>query len=423
MGGSLFRGPRPEDAVAMLPAVSFDHFLGLLGQSTVTSVIFRPDDVLEVVTGAARMTTRIIRGLSTEWVVQRLVETRTPFLEGRKQLSSASKSIRGGLVLLLPIIYLWLAYQMMKKLTEDSQSSLVDQKKKRRARTGAAPVTWDDVAGIDSARRELQEVVDFLCKPERFLRMGARCPRGVLLSGPPGCGKTLLARAAAHEAGCNIIVCSASDFVEVFVGRGAARVRDLFQRAERCAPCILFFDELDALAKSRSAGGFGNDEREQTLNQLLTEMDGFDSRGWGEGGELPDGSPAAPGATRGGAVVVIAATNRPDVLDSALVRPGRFDRHVRVPLPDEDGRLAILRVHVQHRSVPLQKGADLQEAARASEGFSGAELGNIVNEACLLALRADREAVSPEDLRAAVVKCWQARGVDANFSSPMSSPQ
>jgi len=396
----------------VLPTVSFDQFLQMLGSSTVSSVIFQPDDMLEVVTNTAqRLTTRAIRGLSTEWIVQRLLETRTPFSEGRKSPSSLARSLRGMLVLLFPALYLYMAYEMMKRLTDDQSSSLVEQRKKRRPRT-SANVSWGHIAGIDTARRELQEVVDFMLNPEKFRKIGARCPRGVLLSGPPGCGKTLLARAAAAEAGVNIIVCSASDFVEVFVGRGAARIRDLFQRADACAPCILFFDELDALAKSRTGGGFGNDEREQTLNQLLTEMDGFDSSMWG-GEASSTGSGKAEGAEREskGAVVVIAATNRPDVLDTALVRPGRFDRHVRVSLPDEAGRLEILLLHTRLHKVPMEDGAPFAEIAHATPGFSGAELGNVVNEASLLAVRADREIVSAEDFRAATKKVWEMKPV------------
>lgn len=306
-------------------------------------------------------------------------------------------------MLLMPLIYLYMAYRMLRRLTDDSAQSMVEQKSRRRPRNGAAPVTWDTVAGMDAARRELMEVVDFLRRPERYTRLGARCPRGVLLYGPPGCGKTLLARAAAHEAGVSLIVCSASDFVEVFVGRGAARVRDLFQRAERCAPCILFFDELDALAKSRTGGGFGNDEREQTLNQLLTEMDGFDSAAWEQ---QPQGTNGKASAERGGngPVIVIAATNRPDVLDSALMRPGRFDRHVRVGLPNEAGRLAILRVHAEQRRVPLEDSAILSQAARSTAGFSGADLSNVVNEAVLLAVRENREVVTLEDMAGATEK-------------------
>mmetsp|Transcript_71022 Transcript_71022/g.214937 ORF Transcript_71022/g.214937 Transcript_71022/m.214937 type:complete len:410 (-) Transcript_71022:173-1402(-) len=406
MGSSWSGGARSNDARAQLPSVSFDEFLHMLGTSAVSAVIFQPDDVLEVVTSAAQhVTTRVIRGLSTEWLVQRLVESKTPFSEGRRQPSSLARSARGALVLVMPLMYLFLAYRMLRKLTEDSSQSLVEQRRRRRPQGSSACATWASVAGMDAERHELAEVVDFLRRPERYGRLGARCPRGVLLYGPPGCGKTLLARAAAHEAGVSLIVCSASDFVEVFVGRGAARVRDLFQRAERCSPCILFFDELDALAKSRTGGGFGNDEREQTLNQLLTEMDGFDSPAW-EGPREPGA--AAKGAA-GGPVVVIAATNRPDVLDPALLRPGRFDRHVRVGLPSEEGRLAILRVHVRERQVPLGAGASLEEAARSTPGFSGAELSNVINEAAMLAVRGGRDAVGAQDLRSATEKVRQMR--------------
>lgn len=419
MGTSLSRG-RQKETLLDLPLMPFDQFLNMLGSSTVSKVIFQPDGFLEVVTSTSqRLVTRMIRGLSTEWLVQRLVETRTPFIEGRKPPSALARSIRGSMVIILPVLYLYLAYVMMKRLTDDSSQSLVEQRKKRRQGSSVStPVSWAHVAGMDAARRELQEVVEFLTDPGKFRRLGARCPRGVLLSGPPGCGKTLLARAAAHEAGVNIIVCSASDFVEVFVGRGSARVRDLFQRADACAPCILFFDELDALAKSRTSGGFGNDEREQTLNQLLTEMDGFDSSMWDGSGE-GSGSRQDKGSSGGGPVVVIGATNRPDVLDTALVRPGRFDRHVRVELPDEAGRLDILNVHMRLRKVPVQGKAPLEEIARATVGFSGADLGNVVNEACLLAVRANRDVVTAEDFRAAAKKTSEMRSLQTATSFMM----
>lgn len=407
------RRAMPADPV---PMISFDEFLRMLRGSSVSSVTFLPDDVLEVVTSSAqRVSTRVIKGLSSEWLVERLVDSGAPFFEGRRQPSSFAKKVRGTALVLMPLIYLWLAYMMLKKLTDESNSSLSEKEKNRRnPRKSKTAISWEQVAGIDSARRELQEVVDFVRSPERFRRIGARCPRGVLLSGPPGCGKTLLARAAAHEAGINIIVCSASDFVEVFVGRGAARVRDLFKRAESCAPCILFFDELDALAKSRTGGGFGNDEREQTLNQLLTEMDGFDSSGvWDT-----DNSPAGRGKVGGGGpVIVIAATNRPDVLDSALLRPGRFDRHVRVQLPDEAGRLAILLVHLERQQVPLAPEVSLGDVAAGTPGFSGAELGNVVNEACLLAIREGRELVAQVDLVAAMEKVREANAAAQHYAT------
>lgn len=413
MGGSLSTG-KTHGAIAELPTLQFHSFLQMLGSSAISNVVFWPNDTLVIVTKTAeRMKTRIVSGLSTEWLVDRLVESKTPFVEGRKAPNLFMKNVGASLVLVLPVLYLYMAYVMLKKVTDDSEQSLVEQRKKRRPRAKAEPISWEHVAGMDKARWELQEVVDFVKSPEKYRRLGAQCPRGILLSGPPGCGKTLLARAAAHEANVNIIVCSASDFVEVFVGRGASRVRDLFRRAEECSPCILFFDELDALAKSRTGGGGGNDEREQTLNQLLTEMDGFDTAAWGgSGGEdsAPNGNgSSSPGGGGRGRIVVIAATNRPEILDSALVRPGRFDRHVRVQLPDEAGRLAILQVHVKRRQVPVDGAVPLERIARKAEGFSGAELGNIVNEACLLSVRSGRGAVTARDFDGALAKVIQQK--------------
>ncbi len=241
-------------------------------------------------------------------------------------------------------------------------------------------VDFDDVAGADEAKEELVEVVEFLKHPERFARLGARIPKGVLLVGPPGTGKTLLARAVAGEAGVPFFSISGSEFVEVYVGVGASRVRKLFDRAKAKAPCIVFIDELDAAGKSRSHGGVaGNDEREQTLNQLLVEMDGFDPNS---------------------GVVVMAATNRPEILDPALLRPGRFDRQVLVDRPDRRGREAILRVHA--RRVRLSPDVDLAEVARRTPGFVGADLANLLNEAALLAARRNAPAVTMEDIDAAV---------------------
>ena len=236
-------------------------------------------------------------------------------------------------------------------------------------------VTFEDVAGIDEAKTELQEVVEFLRDPQKFQRLGGKIPKGVLLVGPPGTGKTLLARAIAGEANVPFFTISGSDFVEMFVGVGASRVRDMFEQGKKNAPCIIFIDEIDAVGRHRGAGlGGGNDEREQTLNQLLVEMDGFEAN---EG------------------VILVAATNRPDVLDPALLRPGRFDRQVVVPNPDVIGREKILKVHM--RNVPTTKDVDAKTIARGTPGFSGADLANIVNEAALLAARRNHQAVSMRD--------------------------
>ena len=233
-------------------------------------------------------------------------------------------------------------------------------------------VTFEDVAGIDEAKSELQEIVEFLKDPQKFQRLGGKIPKGVLLVGPPGTGKTLLARAIAGEANVPFFTISGSDFVEMFVGVGASRVRDMFEQGKKNAPCIIFIDEIDAVGRHRGAGlGGGNDEREQTLNQMLVEMDGFESN---EG------------------VILIAATNRPDVLDPALLRPGRFDRQVVVPNPDVNGREKILRVHM--RKVPLASDVDPKVIARGTPGFSGADLANLVNEAALLAARLGKRVVA-----------------------------
>jgi cell division protease FtsH len=236
-------------------------------------------------------------------------------------------------------------------------------------------VTFDDVAGIDEAKEELEEIVEFLRNPQKFSRLGGKIPKGALLVGPPGTGKTLLARAIAGEAGVPFFTISGSDFVEMFVGVGASRVRDMFEQAKKNAPCIVFIDEIDAVGRSRGVGiGGGNDEREQTLNQLLVEMDGFEAN---EG------------------VIIVAATNRKDVLDPALLRPGRFDRQIHVPNPDIKGREKILNVHA--RKVPLGPDVDLRIIARGTPGFSGADLANLVNEAALLAARVGRRSVTMDD--------------------------
>lgn len=273
---------------------------------------------------------------------------------------------------LLLVIFLF----MMRQMQAGGNKALSFGKSRARLLTAQQKkATFKDVAGIEEAKEELQEIIDFLKDPQKFQRLGGRIPKGVLLVGPPGTGKTLLARAIAGEANVPFFSISGSDFVEMFVGVGASRVRDLFEQGKKNAPCIIFIDEIDAVGRHRGAGlGGGHDEREQTLNALLVEMDGFESN---EG------------------VILIAATNRPDVLDPALLRPGRFDRRVVVPRPDVKGREEILRVHT--RKVPIADNVDLSILARGTPGFSGADLANLVNEAALWAARQNRKLVTMDD--------------------------
>ncbi len=282
------------------------------------------------------------------------------------------------LTLLLPVLLLigfW--FFMMNRMQGGGKGGAMGfgKSKAKMLTEREGRVTFDDVAGIDEAKEELEEIVEFLRNPQKFSRLGGTIPKGALLVGPPGTGKTLLARAIAGEAGVPFFTISGSDFVEMFVGVGASRVRDMFEQAKKNAPCIVFIDEIDAVGRSRGAGyGGGNDEREQTLNQLLVEMDGFEAN---EG------------------VIILAATNRRDVLDPALLRPGRFDRQVTVPNPDIKGREKILGVHA--RKVPLGPDADMRIIARGTPGFSGADLANLVNEAALMAARIGRRFVTMED--------------------------
>ncbi|MBC8269919.1 MAG: ATP-dependent metallopeptidase FtsH/Yme1/Tma family protein [Rhodospirillaceae bacterium] len=279
---------------------------------------------------------------------------------------------------MLLLIGVWIFF--MRQMQGGTGKAMGFGKSKARLLTETAGrVTFDDVAGVEEAKQEVEEVVDFLRDPQRYQRLGGKIPKGCLLIGPPGTGKTLLARAIAGEANVPFFTISGSDFVEMFVGVGASRVRDMFEQGKKNAPCIIFIDELDAVGRHRGAGlGGGNDEREQTLNQLLVEMDGFES-------------------TEG--VILVAATNRPDVLDPALLRPGRFDRQVTVPNPDIIGREKILKVHMQ--KVPLAPDVDARVIARGTPGFSGADLANLVNEAALHAARASKRVVTMAEFEAA----------------------
>jgi cell division protease FtsH len=286
-----------------------------------------------------------------------------------------------NLILLLLIGgFMW--YILRQTQSGNNQAMSFGRSRARMVAGDKPQVTFADVAGVDEAKTELTEIVEFLKYPEKFVALGARIPKGVLMVGPPGTGKTLLSKAVAGEAGVPFFSISGSEFVEMFVGVGASRVRDLFDQAKKNSPCIVFVDEIDAVGRQRGAGlGGGHDEREQTLNQLLVEMDGFDTNTH---------------------VIVVAATNRPDVLDPALLRPGRFDRHVTLDLPDIRGRRQILDVHCRNK--PLDTTVDLDVLARQTPGFSGADLANVINEAAILAARANKKVIGMDELEEAIIR-------------------
>src|SRR5574342_980996 len=321
----------------------------------------------------AKSFTVLLPVANSEAFIKRLEDAGVPIL---------AKEPKGGLTAIviaaLPwIVILGLWFFLLRQLQAGGSRAFAFGKSKAKLLAGDTPkITFADVAGADEAKVELQEIIEFLKDPQKFTRLGGRLPKGALLVGPPGTGKTLLAKAVAGEAGRPFFSMSGSDFVEMFVGGGASRVRDLFEQGKSQAPCIIFIDEVDAVGRHRGAGlGGGHDEREQTLNQLLVEMDGFESN---EG------------------VILIAATNRPDILDPALLRPGRFDRQIVVDMPDVKGREQILRVHT--RKIPLGGNVDLERIARGTPGLAGAELANVVNESALLAARRNKAVVEMQDL-------------------------
>jgi cell division protease FtsH len=317
-------------------------------------------------------TFRTNAGVPDPNLVQRLIDNNVEVVAKPEETPSIWQYL---LVQSLPfVLMLAIAFFVIRQMQKSSGSGAMGfgKSRARMLTEKQGKVTFDDVAGIDEAREELQEIVEFLKDPTKFARLGGKIPKGALLVGSPGTGKTLLARAIAGEAGVPFFTISGSDFVEMFVGVGASRVRDMFEQAKKSAPCIVFIDEIDAVGRHRGAGlGNGNDEREQTLNQLLVEMDGFEAN---EG------------------IIIIAATNRPDVLDPALLRPGRFDRRVTVPLPDIEGRVQILQVHM--KKVPLAPDVDARTLARGTPGMSGADLANLVNEAALMAARLGKRLVA-----------------------------
>jgi cell division protease FtsH len=366
---SIFSGASADSAKGM----SYSSFREKVAAGEVKSVSIAPDRITGELNGGEKFSTIPV---PNDGSLQTLLDEKGVDYQGQVEEQPSV-----WLILLyqaLPfLLILGIAFFVLRQMQKGGGSGAMGfgKSKAKLLTEKHGRVTFDDVAGIDEAREELQEIVEFLKDPHKFSRLGGKIPKGALLVGSPGTGKTLLARAIAGEAGVPFFTISGSDFVEMFVGVGASRVRDMFDQAKKNAPCIVFIDEIDAVGRSRGAGlGNQNDEREQTLNQLLVEMDGFEAN---EG------------------IIIIAATNRPDVLDPALLRPGRFDRQVVVPRPDIEGRVKILEVHM--KKVPLAPDVDVRTIARGTPGFSGADLANLVNEAALLAARRGKRLVAMQE--------------------------
>ena len=373
--GAPFSSSGEAPAKAMVRTMAYSELLDAVGRREVSQAVVDGAEIRGQLSNGSWFVAQVPRGGD---MPQRLAESGARVVV----VPEPQGSFLGALFLsLLPVLVLVGFYMLvMRQMGAGGRGiASIGRSKAKMMTQERGRVTFEDVAGVDEAKGELQEIVDFLRNPQKFQRLGGRIPKGVLLVGPPGTGKTLLARAVAGEANVPFFTTSGSDFVEMFVGVGAARVRDMFEQARKNAPCIVFIDEIDAVGRHRGAGlGGGNDEREQTLNQILVAMDGFEAQ---EG------------------IIIIAATNRPDVLDPALLRPGRFDRQVVVGNPDVEGRLQILKVHV--RKVPLSPDVDLRAIARGTPGFSGADLANLVNEAALFAARQDRKWVTNADFELA----------------------
>lgn len=367
---NLFEGSSTSTRAGMQP---YSTFVDSVEAGRVSSVTIDGERVTYLM-GEGGTEFRTIRPVDDSELFAQLRENDVA-IEAEAQQQTGLLAMIGPFLPILLLIGVWIFFMNRMQGGGKGGAMGFGKSKAKLLTEKSGRVTFDEVAGIDEAKDELEEIVEFLRDPQKFSRLGGKIPKGALLVGPPGTGKTLLARAIAGEAGVPFFTISGSDFVEMFVGVGASRVRDMFEQAKKNAPCIVFIDEIDAVGRSRGAGyGGGNDEREQTLNQLLVEMDGFEAN---EG------------------VILIAATNRPDVLDPALLRPGRFDRQVQVPNPDIKGRQKILEVH--SRKVPLGPDVDLRVIARGTPGFSGADLANLVNESALMAARTGKRFVTMED--------------------------
>lgn len=373
---NLFQGPQATGQ-GQSEKISYSDFMDAAESGRVVDITIKGESVYGTYSAGGSFQAMVP---PNENVVSRIAGTSVQITA--EKADPEQISILGILISLLPVILIvgvWIFFMRQMGGKGGGGAMGFGKSKAKLLSENTHPVTFQDVAGIDEARQELEEIVEFLKDPGKFERLGGKIPKGALLVGPPGTGKTLVARAVAGEAGVPFFSISGSDFVEMFVGVGASRVRDMFEQGKKNAPCIIFIDEIDAVGRHRGAGhGGGNDEREQTLNQMLVEMDGFETN---EG------------------VIILAATNRPDVLDPALLRPGRFDRQIPMPLPDVAGREKILRVHL--KKVATANYVDPNTIARGTPGFSGAELANLVNEAALLAARKNKLVVGNEELEEA----------------------
>jgi cell division protease FtsH len=366
---SMINKPR-----ATAEKINFSDFIAQVDAGRVTSVTIQGNDIYGKFDGKDGKEFQTYKPVSDADLTKKLLEKKITVIAKPDEEKFSWLSIFISWFPLILLVGVWIFFMRQMQIGGGKAMSFGKSRAKLLTES-QVKITFEDVAGIEEAKEELNEIIFFLKDPKKFTKLGGKIPKGVLLMGPPGTGKTLLAKAIAGEAGVPFFSISGSDFVEMFVGVGASRVRDLFMQGKKNAPCIIFIDEIDAVGRHRGAGlGGGHDEREQTLNQLLVEMDGFESN---EG------------------VILIAATNRPDVLDPALLRPGRFDRQVVVPRPDVKGREMILKVHA--KKVPLASDVDLEVIARGTPGFSGADLANVVNEAALLAAREDKSVVESID--------------------------
>ncbi|MHB0913200.1 MAG: ATP-dependent zinc metalloprotease FtsH [Armatimonadota bacterium] len=372
----------PMDGRANPQVLTYTQFWRKVDENQVNQAKIKRDGIQAELNNGKKVTVNLTDMSDQEQsrLVKGLVQHNVDVQYEKRAMSELTQNLVFTFLPMLAFLFLFYMLLMRQAQASGNQALSFGRSKAKRLSENVPKVTFDDVAGVEEAKQELEEVVEFLRNPKKFQALGAKIPKGVLLLGPPGSGKTLLARAIAGEAGVPFFHISGSDFVEMFVGVGASRVRDLFETAKANRPSLIFIDEIDAVGRQRGAGlGGGHDEREQTLNQLLVEMDGFD-----------------PNA----GVILIAATNRPDVLDPALLRPGRFDRRVTVDNPDAKGREAILKVHV--RGKPLDKDVDLDSLARRTPGFSGADLANLVNEAALLAARREKSKIGKPEFEASI---------------------